>query len=59
MQRHIADLFESILVFGIAAVFSVAILADMRTSEPSGARSLVAQQANLLVAQHGNDARRG
>lgn len=60
MQRsRINEFFESSLVLGLAALFAVALITDLRASEPSGGQSLVAQQANLLVAQHDNASRRG
>ena len=60
MQRtHLTELFESTLVLGLAALFTVALFSDLRGSHIAD-QSMVAQQAtSVLAAQDTHASRKG
>lgn len=59
MQRtHITDISESTLVLGLAALFAVALFSDLRGAHIAD-QSLVAQQANSVLAAHDTAAKQG
>jgi hypothetical protein len=55
-NQIVSDLFESTLLLGVGALFAMALFSDLK-ADHIAEQSLVAQQANAVVAVHHDAAR--